>query len=66
MASIGEEYPKQQQRVREILGQYRAIGPAGSFGAAMIEHTLREADQAVASGDVIAMIRSFEAMEAVE
>ena len=33
MTTLGEELPKEQARVREILGHYKEIGPAGMFGA---------------------------------
>lgn len=66
MSSLGEEFPKMQAQVREILGYYRELGAAGAFGAAMIEATLQRADAAAVSGDVVAMIRSFEEMKAVE
>ena len=66
MASLGEEFPKQQARVRTILGHFRDIGPPGMFGAAMIEQVLQRADQAASGGDVIAMLRSFEEMKEIE
>ena len=66
MASLGEEFPKEQARVREILGHYRAIGPAGNFGAAMIADTLRKADEAAISGDLVAMLRLYEEMKAIK
>lgn len=65
MSTLGDEYPKEQARVREILGQYEEIGPAGAFGVAMIEDTLRRADAAVASGDVVAMLCLFQEMREV-
>jgi len=61
--SLGDAFPKQQVRLRVLIGQYREIGPAGTFGAAMIEATLAEADRAMASGDVVAMLRAYRAME---
>lgn len=62
MSSLGEDYPKQQARCRELLTQYKAIGSAGAFGHMMIEQVLREADAAAISGDLPAMIRAFEKM----
>lgn len=62
MSSLGEEYPKQQARCRELLEQYTAIGAAGAFGHAMISQTLKEADEAAISGDLVAMIKAFEKM----
>ena len=63
--SLGEAFPKEQARVREILGLYKEIGPAGAFGAAMIEAELNRADEALVSGDVVAMIRSYEALRQI-
>ena len=57
--SLGTALPKECARVRTVLGYYREIGPAGAFGAAMIEATLREADRAMIEGDTVAMIRVY-------
>lgn len=42
MSSLGDDFPKEQARCRELLDEYRAIGPLGMFGATMIEQTLRD------------------------
>jgi hypothetical protein len=63
--SLAEALPREQARVREILGHYKEIGPAGMFGAAFIEADLREADQAVMSGDIVRMIRAYEKLKEV-
>ena len=66
MATLGEEFPKMQAQVREILGHYKAIGPAGQFGTAMIEQTLKRADKAVISGDLAEMIAVYQEMKDIE
>lgn len=66
MTSLGEAFPIEQARVRELLVEYRRLGPTGVFGATMIDAALRRADAAVMSGDVVAMIRSFEELKACE
>lgn len=66
VSTLGDEYPKMQARVREILGYYKEIGPAGMFGAMMIEDTLRRADEAAISGDVVAMLRLYEEMKEIK
>ena len=66
MSTLGEEYPKQQARVRTILGYYKDVGPAGFFGAAMIEDLLRRADRAAIEQDLPAMIRLFQEMKEVK
>ena len=63
MSTLAEEYPKEQGRIRELLSRYREIGPAGIFGAAVIEQTLREADEAAMSEDLVRMLRAFESMK---
>jgi hypothetical protein len=55
-----------QAHVREVLGEYKKIGPAGAFGAMMIEQTLKRADEAAMSGDVVAMLRAYEEMKGIE
>jgi hypothetical protein len=66
MESIGEKLPAEQKRVREILGHYKEIGPAGFFGAAMIEQSLAAADKAVISGDLSAMIAAYNDLVEIE
>lgn len=63
MSTLGEEFPKQQARLRELIEQYLAIGPAGTFGRMMIEGTLRKADAAAISGDPVEMLRVYEEMK---
>lgn len=64
--NLAEALPKEQARVREVLGCYKDIGHHGAFGTNIIEITLRKADEAVASGDVVAMLRSYEELKKVE
>jgi len=59
MKTIAEELPKEQQRVRELLPLYDAI-PTGVFAATMMRQSLSRAEQAAASGDVVAMIAAYE------
>ncbi|MFA6165405.1 MAG: hypothetical protein WC700_02230 [Gemmatimonadaceae bacterium] len=58
--SVGEAFPREQERVRELLIEYDKLGPVGAFGALMLRDTLARADAAMASGDVIAILRSYE------
>jgi len=63
MSSVGEEFPKEQARVRELLGEYKSIGPSGAFGAAMIEQVLQRAEKAAISGDIVAILRSYKELK---
>lgn len=62
---MAEALPREQARVREILSMYKEIGPAGVFGAAMIEESLRNADMAAASGDAISMIVALQDLRGI-
>lgn len=61
--SLADAYPKEQERVRTILGYYEEIGPVGAFGAAMIRDLLSRAEKAVAEQDTVEMIRCFKEMQ---
>ena len=64
--TLGSELPKQQARVRELLIAYRGIGLGGVIGAAMLEQVLKKADKAAISGDVAAMIVSYNELKGCE
>lgn len=66
MGSLADALPAEQKRCRELLGVYKGLGPAGSFGAAVIEHALQKADNAIMSGDVVAMIGAYEELKGLE
>jgi len=60
--NIAEALAKEIQRNRELLELYKAI-PAGVFGATMIDLDIKNAIDALASGDVIEMLEAYEAMK---
>lgn len=64
-----------QERTRERLAEYREThdpeGRSGlrvdcTFAIAAIEDVLRRADEAVMSGDVVAMIRAYQEMRTIK
>jgi len=57
--TLADALPKEMARVREVLGYYKEIGPAGAIGAAFIEGDLQAADRAAMSGDVVEMMRAL-------
>ena len=66
MSSLGEEFPKQQTRVRKILGIYKALGASGYFGASWIEELLQRADQEAGGRDIVEMIRVYKELQGVK
>jgi hypothetical protein len=59
MKNLAEALPNEQQRVRDLLLIYNAI-PTGVFAATMMRQSLARAEQAAASGDVVAMLAAYE------
>ena len=66
METLGESLLKEQARVREVLGHYKEIGPAGAFGASHIEQSLQQADQAIITGDIVGMLKAYEDLKSIE
>jgi hypothetical protein len=69
--SLGEAIPKECARVREIIGQYKetqAFCPQANCQPAiiMMESALRQADEAMISGNTIAMIRVYNMLKDFE
>lgn len=60
MSSVGEDFPREQRRVRELLDVYRSLGRNGAFGAAALERVLTQAEEAMASGDVVKILFAYE------
>jgi hypothetical protein len=63
--TLADALPKEMARVREVLGHYKELGPVGAYGAFFIENDLRAADQASASGDVVAMLTALAVLRSI-
>lgn len=61
--TLAEALPAEQHRVRELLKEYYAIGPAGLFGAEISQDALQQADQAVVSGDTVKMLEALKRLQ---
>ena len=66
MSNLAEQYPKEQERMRDLIEEYKSIGPAGRFGLAILKDILRRADEAAATQDTVAMIQCFKEMQGCE
>ena len=61
MTSVGEDFPQQQERVRHLIDDYRALPDgAGQIGAAIMDDVLRRAADAQSSGDVVEIVRMYQ------
>jgi len=62
MSNLAESLLNEIERNRELLEAYRAI-PTGMFGAAMIDVDIKNAVNALASGDALEMLKAYEALK---
>jgi hypothetical protein len=61
MSSLGEELPNEIRRVTGLIEIYASLpGNVGAFAIAMMRGALDKATRAMATGDVVQMIRSYE------
>lgn len=62
--TLGEALPKEMARVRdEVMPAYQEIGHAGSYALTMMRHDLDAAAKALAEGDVVKMMKCYEALK---
>jgi hypothetical protein len=67
MSSVGEEILVELKRNRELLDVYRGLPDGvGAFGAAIINQDINMAEKALAEGDVIAILQSYEKLKGNE
>lgn len=63
--NIIEGIQRQCDRAREILPLYDEI-PTGVFAATMMRNSIKAAEAAIASGDVLAMLAAYKDLEGYE
>lgn len=66
MISLGEALPMEQARVRKLIKFYVRIGIGGQFAVAVMGQVLERTEKAVMSGDLVEMIRCYEALKGFE
>jgi hypothetical protein len=63
VTTVGDDFPRQQERLRTCLEQGLAVGTAGRFYVAVCKEILKRADEAAISGDVVLVLRSYNEMK---
>lgn len=59
--SLGEKYPEELQRCKEILALYKEFNQP--FGVAVLKKVIKEAEQAWQEKDLIKMLQCYKQME---
>lgn len=62
-STLADELPKEIERCQELLAEYVALGPVGSFGAMMIRQDIAAAHKAMMEDDVVAMLKAYETLK---
>ena len=63
MENLAEGLVRELNRNRELLEDYKEIGPNGAFGAKMIEIDISAGEKAQGETDVIAMCQAFNSLK---
>ena len=64
--TLGDAFPQELDRVREILAEYIHIGASGRFGATWIGELVHEAEDAMRQGDAVEMLRLYAKLQKVK
>jgi hypothetical protein len=65
VVTVGEDFPREQARVRLCLERGIKLGSAGVFYVHVCRQALERADKAMASGDVIEIVRAYKEMQEI-
>jgi len=60
-----EGIQEEMNRVRELRKQYVAIGTSGAFGLIVIDAEIKQGEKAIASNDVVEMLKSYTNLQKV-
>ena len=63
--NVIEGIQNQCNRLRELIPQYESV-TNGHFAAGMMRRSIKSAEAAIASGDVVAMIHAYKDLEGYE
>jgi len=64
--NIIEGIQRQCERVRKLIPLYESIGSAGAFSVSLMRYSIQSAEEAIASGDTLAMFLAYKDLEGYE
>ncbi|MEE8146539.1 MAG: hypothetical protein V3T24_02950 [Longimicrobiales bacterium] len=59
MTSVGEDFPRQQERVRKLWGTCLSL-PSRSTWTTHLDNVLHRAAEAQSSGDIVQILRAYD------
>ena len=66
MNTVGDDFPKQQARVRRIQQIARDLGQGGAFLVHVCEQALRQAEAAAISGDIVQILHAYQELKDIK
>lgn len=63
MPSLMEGLLQELNRNRDLLKQYKDIGPPGMIGATMISMDIQDGEKAIADNDVVDIVRVYQRLK---
>ena len=66
ISTLADKLPEEIERCQELLAEYKALGPVGAFGHAAISADIKAAHKAMMEGDVVAMLKAYNALKTCE
>ena len=63
---LHEVLPPEVARCRQLLAYYQRLGPEGVHGAAILEQAIKQAEAALAVGDLPALMRAYQNLKGHE
>lgn len=64
--TVGDDFPRQQERVRRLRDFGRDIGPAGTFYVMVCEQALQRAEKAAIGGDIVEILAAYQELKSIE
>ena len=61
--SLMDGLHEELKRNKELIKQYRAIGPAGHIGATLLQQMIDKTEKAIFKNDVVQMVKCYEELK---
>jgi argininosuccinate lyase len=62
METLADALPKEIERVQEIIKEYEQV-PMGYLAAALMKQDIKNAHEAMISGDIVGMLNGYQALK---
>lgn len=65
MNSLGDELPREIERVQELVKEYESV-PNGHIAASLMRQDIKKAHDAMISGNIVGMLAAYEVLKGYE